>query len=99
MRLGKVVGTVVASQKQQKLAGAKLMLLCETDPRGEPVGAPFVAVDTVSAGPGEVVLYTSGSAARYGSAISDTPIDHVIVGIVDCVEFGGAVTYDKATAG
>jgi ethanolamine utilization protein EutN len=54
-----------------------------------------VAVDTVSAGTGDLVLITDGSSARFTKQTTDTPIDAVIVGVIDSLELGGEVTYRK----
>lgn len=81
MYLGKVVGTVVATRKQEALVGSKLMLVAPYEGEAQAI----VAVDTVGAGVGEIVLLTMGNPAR--RAISkDSPVDAVIVGIVDSVE-------------
>ena len=64
MLIGKVVGTVVASRKEEKLEGVKLLVLKQVDVEGREGSAYVVAVDAVGAGVGEVVLYASGSSAR-----------------------------------
>jgi ethanolamine utilization protein EutN len=81
MYLGKVVGTVVATRKQETLVGSKLMLVAPYEGDEQTI----VAVDTVGAGVGEIVLVTMGTPAR--RAVSkDSPVDAAIVGIVDSVE-------------
>ena len=85
MILGKVVGTVVATRKDERLIGSKLLLVQPGLPEGEPQGAPLVAVDTVDAGVGETVLVISGSSARMATGLTDVPVDAAIVGIVDDV--------------
>jgi ethanolamine utilization protein EutN len=86
MILGKVVGTVVATRKDELLVGSKLLLVQPVTPQGEAHGAPIVAVDTVDAGAAETVLVVSGSSARMAAGLADRPVDAAIVGIVDAVE-------------
>jgi ethanolamine utilization protein EutN len=81
MYLGKVVGTVVATRKQESLVGSKLMLVAPYEGEGQTI----VAVDTVGAGVGETVLLTMGNPARRAVS-ADSPVDAAIVGIVDSVE-------------
>lgn len=86
MILGKVVGTVVATRKDERLVGSKLLLVQPVRPDGsEERGAALVAVDTVDAGAGEQVLVVSGSSARMAAGLADRPVDAAIVGIVDTV--------------
>ncbi|RME54456.1 MAG: ethanolamine utilization protein EutN, partial [Deltaproteobacteria bacterium] len=89
MIMGKVVGTVVASQKEPKIAGLKFLVVENVDPSGNPSGGFVVAADAVGAGVGEVVLYASGSSARQTSMTENRPIDAVIMAIVDLVELEG----------
>ena len=89
MILAKVVGTVVATRKDEKLVSNKLLLARPIDPRGKAEGSYLVAVDTVDAGFGETVLIVSGSSARMASGMKDCPVDAVIVGIVDEVSTAG----------
>ena len=86
MILAKVVGTVVATRKDPRLVGTKLLIARAVDPRGNADGNYVVAVDTVDAGFGETVLIVSGSSARMASGMKDCPVDAAIVGIVDTVE-------------
>lgn len=85
MILGKVVGTVVATRKDERLSGSKLLLVQPVQPDGTPRGASLVAVDTVDAGAGERVLVVSGSSARMAEGMTDRPVDAAIVGVVDTV--------------
>ncbi|MCL4845095.1 MAG: EutN/CcmL family microcompartment protein [Acidobacteria bacterium] len=85
MLLTRVVGTVVATRKDEKLEGHKLLLVRPVDPGGEIDGGYLVAVDTVEAGVGETVLVVSGSSARMATGLKDRPVDAAIVGIVDTV--------------
>ena len=85
MILAKVVGTVVATRKDDRLVSSKLLLVQPIDPRGKAQGNHLVAVDTVDAGFGETVLIVSGSSARMAAGLKDMPVDAAIVGIVDSV--------------
>ena len=86
MILGRVVGTVVATRKDEKLLGAKLLVVRTMDPHGKLESGYVVAVDTVDAGLHDRVLVVSGSSARLASGMKDTPVDASIVGVVDTVE-------------
>ncbi len=86
MYVAKVIGTVVSTSKDERLVGFKLMLIQRTDAEGNAVGYQEVAVDTVGAGVGEVVIVTKGSSARFAADRPQAPLDATIVGIVDTVE-------------
>jgi microcompartment protein CcmK/EutM len=85
MILAKVIGTVVATQKDDRLISSKLLVAQPIDPAGKAQGNHLVAVDTVDAGFGETVLIVSGSSARMAAGLKDVPVDAAIVGIVDSV--------------
>jgi microcompartment protein CcmK/EutM len=92
MFLGKVIGNVVATQKDPKFLGFKLLLVQPyVNREGGLVvsGSSIVAVDSVGAGEGECVLFTQGSSARLTPGTKEAPVDAVIVGIVDTIEVGG----------
>lgn len=89
MLLAKIVGTVVATRKDERLVSHKLLVVRPISPRGEPDGPPIVAVDTVDAGVGETVLVVSGSSARMAAGLKDCPVDAAIVGVVDAIEMHG----------
>ena len=95
MTLGKVVGTVVATRKDEKLIGNRLMIVQEIDLDNELIRQYTVAVDSVGAGVGEIVLTVSGSSARYTEATTGKPVDAAIVAIVDTVEINGEIRYQK----
>lgn len=95
MLLGRVAGTLVASRKDEGLAGQKLLVVRQLDIDGAETGGHVVAVDAVGAGLGEVVLWASGSSARQTEATRDRPCDAVIMAIVDSWEVGGAEVYRK----
>jgi microcompartment protein CcmK/EutM len=85
MILAKIMGTVVATRKDERLVSNKLLIARPMDPHGTPEGSFLVAVDTVDAGVGETVLIVSGSSARMASGMKDCPVDAVVVGIVDTI--------------
>jgi microcompartment protein CcmK/EutM len=84
--LGRVVGTVVATRKDDRLVGAKLLVVRTTDPSGRDEAGHMVAVDTVDAGHNDRVLVVTGSSARMASGLKDTPVDAAIIGVIDSVE-------------
>jgi microcompartment protein CcmK/EutM len=86
--LGRVVGTVVATRKDERLVGAKLLVVRTIDPSGKDEANHMVAVDTVDAGPSDRVLVVTGSSARMAAGLKDTPVDAAIIGVVDSVEIG-----------
>lgn len=86
MYLGKVVGTVVSTSKNEKLVGTKLLIVERLDERLQSMKTTQVTVDTVGAGNGETVIVATGGAARKVADIEDAPVDAAIVGIVDTVE-------------
>lgn len=86
MILARVVGTVVATRKDDRLVGTKLLLCRTTDPQGKDEASYVVAVDTVDAGPQDRVLVVSGSSARMAAGLKDCPVDAAIVGVIDTVE-------------
>jgi len=85
MILARVVGTVVATRKDPRLEGKKLIVVKPASPEGKDEAGYLVAVDTVSAGFKERVLVVSGSSARMAEGCKDLPVDTAIVGIVDDV--------------
>jgi microcompartment protein CcmK/EutM len=95
MTLGKVVGTVVATRKEQTLEGLRFMLVRQLDAEGQETGGLVVAADAVGAGPGELVLVASGSSARQTQATNNRPVDAVIMAIVDTWEVGRVTKYKK----
>jgi microcompartment protein CcmK/EutM len=99
MNLAKVLGTVVASQKEEALTGLKLLMLGQAGPDGELTGGVVVAVDAVGAGEGEFVLYASGSSARQTAVTDGKPVDAVVMAIVDSWDTDGEVRYTKGQDG
>lgn len=85
MILARVVGSIVATRKDPRLEGKKLLILRPISPKGEDQSGYVIAVDTVSAGYRETVIAVSGSSARMAEGCKDRPVDTAIVGIVDDV--------------
>ena len=96
MLIARVIGTTVSTVKDEKLNGRKLLILRQTDEHGAPAGKPYVAIDTVDAGVGELVLTCAGSSARQTSQTKDCPVDAVIMAVIDTLEVDGEVTFTKA---
>ena len=95
MHLGRVVGTLVASRKEELLEGMKFLVVRQLGVDNADSGGYVVAVDAVGAGVDEVVLYASGSSARQTTLTKDKPCDAVIMAIVDTWEVDGDVKYRK----
>lgn len=95
MQLGRVAGTLVASRKEALMTGMKFLVVRQIDEASAETGSYVIAVDAVGAGPGEVVLYASGSSARQTELTRDKPCDAVIMAIVDSWDVGGDVKYHK----
>ena len=95
MLIAKVIGTTVATIKDEKLLGRKLLIVRQTDERGAPVGKPYVAVDTVDAGAGDLVLTCAGSSARQTAMTKDSPVDAVIMSVIDSLEVDGTAVFRK----
>ena len=100
MRLAKVVGQVVATAKVPALSGLTILVVEDLAPESgsEGIEKTYAAIDLVGAGEGEVVLVTTGSAARVGGEIADTPTDRAVVAIADTVVRNGKVTYSSDTS-
>jgi len=86
MHIAKVIGTVVATRKVDPLKGAKFLVVQPLDPEGKPTGRPLVAIDTVRAGPGDVVYFVKGREAAHTVSDKFNPADAAIMGIVDRVD-------------
>lgn len=95
MLIARVIGTAISTIKDEKLSGRKLLIVRQTDETGSPVGKPFVAIDTVDAGYGDLVLTASGSSARQTNITKDTPVDAVIMAMLDSMEVNGKVVFRK----
>lgn len=98
MQIGRVVGTVVATQKHNTLDGAKLLLVQPTDVHGADTGAPLLTIDSVGAGAGErVLVVVEGRAAGEALRRKAAPVDAAIIGIIDEITISEAA--DAADSG
>lgn len=95
MLIGKVVGSVVATRKDEKLENRKLLLVQVHDQHNKPKDQYVVAIDSVGAGNEDMVLYATGSSARQTTITENRPCDAVIMAIVDSWDLGGANVYEK----
>ena len=95
MKLAKVLGTVVATEKDAKLVGLRFLMLGLWGHDNKPAGGSVVAVDAVGAGVGEMVLFASGSSARQTERTDKKPVDAVVMAIVDNWEVNGETKYKK----
>ncbi len=96
MLISIVIGTTVATIKDPKLTGQKLLIVRQTDEYGQPFGKPYVAIDTVNAGVGDLVLTCAGSSARQTTMTKDTPVDAVIMAIIDSMQVNGEDVFKKS---
>ena len=85
MILARIVGTIVATRKDPRLEGKKLLIVKPVSPEGTDESGYLIAVDTVDAGFRETVILVTGSSARMAATCKDCPVDTAIVGIVDTV--------------
>lgn len=99
MLLGKVIGTLVSTRKEESLQGLRFMVVRQIDIEGNETKNYVIAADAVGAGVGEVVLYATGSSARQTVLTDRRPCDAVIMAIVDTWEVGGEVKYQKTPTG
>ena len=95
MLIAKVVGSVVATQKDEKLLDRKFLVCQVHDHENHPREQYVVAVDAVGAGLGDLVLYATGSSARQTTITENRPCDAVIMAIVDSWDLGGENVYEK----
>ena len=95
MLLGKVVGTLVATRKDEKLEGFRFLVVKRLDIENRETGDYVIAADAVQAGVGDVVRYATGSSARQTVLTDKRPCDAVLMAIVDTWEVSGEVKYQK----
>ncbi len=95
MKLGRIVGTVVSTVKDEKLDGLKLFVVRDLSMEMTDRASFVVAADSVGAGVGEVVLYASGSSARQTKLTDGKPIDACVMAIVDQIDLGKGLVYNK----
>jgi microcompartment protein CcmK/EutM len=95
MKIAKVVGVSVCTVKEPRLENSKLLLVINANQTGEVIGEPYIALDVVGAGPDELVVVVEGSSARVAAWDDNSPVDAVIVGILNSLQFEGETTYKK----
>ena len=95
MKIGRVVGVTVCSVKEPRLESSKMLLVCDADQTGKASGKPYIAQDVVGAGPDELVVVVEGSSARVAVRDINSPVDAVIIGILDSLQFDDKTTYKK----
>lgn len=99
MQLAKIIGSMVSTRKCERLEGLKLLVAVPVDMETmQEKGAPFVTVDTVGAGEGEIVMWAGGSSSRQTDLTTAKPVDSTIIGIVDFVDIEGRRVYAKSEA-
>ncbi len=87
MIIGRILGTVVSSQKDERLLGKKLLIVKPVNLDGSDQSGYVVAVDTVGAGFHEKVIVVSGSSARLAEGNRDCPVDAAVIGVIDTIDF------------
>ena len=95
MKIAKVVGVTVCTVKEPRLENSKMLLVCDADQTGKVIGTPYIAQDVVGVGPDELVVVVQGSSARVAAWDDNSPVDAVIVGILDSLQFDGETTFKK----
>jgi len=95
MLIARVIGTTVSTMKDESLTGQKLLLCRQTDETGSPIGKPYVAIDSVDAGVGDLVLTAHGSSARQTEITKNRPVDAVVMAVIDTLEVEGKVVFRK----
>jgi len=95
MLIAKVIGTTISTIKDPTLEGRKLLIVRQADETGTPFGKPYVAVDTLDAGIGDLVLIAHGSGGRQTDITRNSPVDAVIMAVIDHLAADGEVVYRK----
>ena len=96
MQIARVIGTTISKIKDENVRGRKLLIIRQTDETGEMIGKPYVAVDLVDSGVGDLVLSGHGSSARQTYQTKDCPVDAVVMAVVDHLEVDGEVVFRKS---
>jgi len=86
MFIAKVIGTIWATVKDKNLQGYKLQIIQPLNSKGEVAGTPIVAVDTIGAGPDEIVMYITAREAVIPMGVKEAPVDASIVGIIEKID-------------
>ena len=95
MIMGKVVGTVVSTHKDEGMRGFKLLIVQSVDINMNLTNSYLIATDAVGAGMDEVVIVVQGSSARLTDQTKNRPVDAAIICIVDSVDVAGRMAYEK----
>lgn len=96
MKIARIIGSTISTIKDPKVANTKLLICQETDPSGkQEIGKPYVAIDLVDAGTDDLVLTCHGSAARQTHLTKDTPVDAVIMAVIDQLELDKEIVFRK----
>jgi microcompartment protein CcmK/EutM len=95
MKIAKVVGVAISTVKEPRLEDSKLLLVSDADQTGNVISKPYIAQDVVGVGPDELVIIVEGSSARVAAWDNNSPVDAVIVGILDSLQFDGETTFKK----
>ena len=95
MIIAQIVGTVVATRKDEKLEGLKFYVARELNAQCKPTGREVIAVDIVGAGLNEIVLCAQGSSARQSPQTDGKPVDAAVMAIIDTMNVDGSPTYEK----
>ena len=99
MQLAKVIGSMVSTRKCDRLEGLKLLVAVPIDmDTFQEKGAPFITVDSVGAGEGEIIMWAGGSSSRQTDLTTGKPVDSTIIGIVDFVDIQGKRVFSKTEA-
>jgi len=96
MQIARIIGSAVSTAKDPKLKGLKLLVAQKATPDNQVYGEPFLVADTVGAGEGELVILVEGSSARETLKTTSTPVDAVIIGILDSIEVDGKLVFRKS---
>jgi len=99
MKLGRIVGTVVSTQKDPKTEGLRFYVVRDVSIDLALKDSFVIAADSVGAGVGELVLYASGSSARQTTSTNNRPVDATIMAIVDLIDVSGTLVYNKQQEG
>ncbi|HBR92904.1 MAG TPA: ethanolamine utilization protein EutN [Opitutae bacterium] len=100
MYLAKVIGSVVSTKKDESMRGRKLLMVRpmlvdpEDTSKFKPGSNTIIAIDTLGAGEGELVMLAQGSSARQADGLKQLPVDAAVVGLIDTVSIGGKKTYE-----
>lgn len=96
MKIARVIGSAISTIEDPKIKDTKLLLCRQTDPAGRETGKAYAAIDLVDAGAGDLVLTCHGSAARQTYLTKDTPVDAVVMAVIDHLEVDGEIVFRQS---